>query len=70
MEWEEQNARHALLHDYTEEQNWRCMAVLKLILGDSDWLAALLEDLFVVLGRDAEQVDQLKGIDFLMVGVE
>ena len=70
MAWAEQNARQALLHDFTDEQNWRCLADLKLILGDSDGLAALLEDLFVVLGRDAEQVDQLKGIDFLMVGVE
>ena len=70
MAWAEQNARQALLHDFTDEQNWRCLADLKLILGDSDGLAALLEDLFVVLGRDAEQIDQLKEIDFLLVGVE
>lgn len=70
MAWAEQNARLALLHDFTDEQNWRCLADLKLILGDSHGLAALLEDLFVVLGRDPEQIDQLKGIDFLLVGVE
>ena len=70
MAWAEQNARQALLHDFTEEQNWRCLADLKLILGDSAGLEALLEDLFVVLGRDPEQVGQLKGIDFLLVGGE
>jgi tetratricopeptide (TPR) repeat protein len=70
MAWAEQNARQALLHDFTDEENWRCLADLKLILGDSDGLSALLEDLFVVLGRDPEQVDQLKGIDFLLVGGE
>lgn len=70
MAWAEQNARQALLHDFTDEENWRCLADLKLILSDSDGLAALLEDLFVVLGRDADQVDQLKGIDFLLVGGE
>lgn len=70
MAWAEQNARLALLHDFTDEENWRCLADLKLILGDSDGLAALLEDLFVVLGRDPEQVGQLKGIDFLLVGGE
>jgi tetratricopeptide (TPR) repeat protein len=70
MAWAEQNARQALLHDFTDEKNWRCLADLKLILGDNEGLAALLEDLFVVLGRDPDQVDQLKGIDFLLVGGE
>ncbi|MEJ6562949.1 MAG: hypothetical protein QNL85_04520 [Euryarchaeota archaeon] len=70
MAWAEQNARQALLHDFTDEQNWRCLADLKLILGDSDGISALLEDLFIVLGRDPDQVSQLQEIDFLLVGVE
>lgn len=70
MAWAEQNARQALLHDFTDEQNWRCLADIKLILGDSNGVEALLEDLFIVLGRDSEQIGQLKGIDFLLVGGE
>ena len=45
MAWAEQNARQALLHDFTEEQNWRCLADLKLILGDSEGLESRILDL-------------------------
>ena len=27
--WAEQNARQAILHDFTDERNWRCLAELK-----------------------------------------
>ncbi len=70
MAWAEQNARQALLHDFTDERNWRCLADIKVVNGDGLGLCAVLEDIFIVLGRDAEQVEQLKGIDFLMVGLE
>ncbi|RZD41678.1 MAG: hypothetical protein CXT70_04150, partial [Methanobacteriota archaeon] len=45
-------------------------ADVKIINGDGDGLSAVLEDVFIILGRDPELVDQLKDIDFLMVGVE
>ena len=70
MGWAEQNARQAILHDFTDERNWRCLADLKVMNGDEEGLHAVLEDVFVVLGRDPEHLDQLKGIDYLSVGLE
>ncbi len=68
--WAEQNARQAILHDFTDEKNWRCLADIKVIVGDGEGLCALLEDIFSVLGRDPDNVDQLQGIDFLKLGLE
>lgn len=68
LAWAEQNARQALLHDFTDERNWRCLAELKVLNGDAEGLHTVLEDVFSVLGRDPEHVDQLKGIDFLAHG--
>ena len=68
--WAEQSARQAILYDFTDEENWRCLAEIKLILGDSAGLSALLEDLFSILGRDPEQVEQLNNVDFLNFGLE
>ena len=68
--WAEQNARQAILHDFTDEKNWRCLADIKVIVGDGEGLCALLEDIFSVLGRDPDNVEQLQGIDFLKLGLE
>ena len=68
--WAEQSARQAILYDFTDEENWRCLADIKQILGDSEGLSAVLEDLFSILGRDPEQVEQLKNVDFLKLGLE
>ena len=70
MQWAEQNARQALLHDFTDERNWRCLADIKVVNQDGDGLSAVLEDVFIVLGRDPDQIDQLKEVDFLLVGLE
>ena len=70
MDWAEQNARQAILHDFTDERNWRFLAELKEMNEDSGGLQAVLEDVFVVLGRDPDNLDQLKGIDYLNVGRE
>ena len=29
LQWAEQNARQAILHDFTDEENWRCLATIK-----------------------------------------
>ncbi|HJM55198.1 MAG TPA: hypothetical protein QGI72_03015 [Poseidonia sp.] len=68
--WAEQNARQAILHDFTDERNWRCLAELKVANQDGDGLHAVLEDVFSILGRDPEHLEQLKGVDFLAVGRE
>ena len=70
MDWAEQNARQAILHDFTDERNWRFLAELKTLNEDSGGLQAVLEDVFVVLGRDPENLDQLVNIDYLNVGRE
>lgn len=70
MAWAEQNARQALLHDFTDERNWRCLADIKVVVQDGQGLCAVLEDVFTILGRDAEQIDQLKDVNFLLVGLE
>ena len=70
MAWAEQNARQALLHDFTDERNWRCLADIKVVVQDGNGLCAVLEDVFIILGRDAEQIDQLKDVNFLLVGLE
>ena len=70
MGWAEQNARQSILHDFTDERNWRFLAELKVMNNDEQGLHAVLEDIFVVLGRDPDNLDQLKGIDYLNVGRE
>ena len=70
MQWAEQNARQALLHDFTDERNWRCLADIKMGLKDNDGLGVVLEDVFVVLGRDTEQFEKLKNVNFLEFGLE
>ena len=68
--WAEQNARQALLFDFTHPDNWRVLANIKVQLNDETGLRALLSDLFSVLGRDPEQVTQLEGVSILDVGIE
>jgi hypothetical protein len=70
MDWAEQNARQALLHDFTHVDNWRALAGIKLAIEDEMGLRALLSDLFAVLGRDPDQVAQLSGVPILSVGSE
>ena len=38
ISWAEQSARQAILYDFTEEENWRCLAEIKVILGDAEGL--------------------------------
>ena len=70
LQWAEQNARQALLHDFTDERNWRCLADIKVVLKDNSGLGIVLEDLFTVLGRDTEQFEKLKTLDYLEFGLE
>ena len=68
--WAEQNAQQAVLYDFTDERNWRCLAEIKHMRLDNEGLSLVLEDLFVVLGRDPNQLGQLHGINHLEVGLE
>lgn len=70
LAWAEQHARQALLHDFTQEENWHHLGALKVRLADEVGLRSLLGDLFAVLGRDPEQISQLAEIDILSMGCE
>jgi len=70
LAWAEQNAQQAVLYDFTDERNWRCLAEIKHMRGDGEGLSLVLEDLFVVLGRDPNQLEQLQGINHMEVGLE
>ena len=70
MQWAEQNARQALLHDFTDERNWRCLADIKVQIKDNEGLGIVLEDVFTVLGRDTEQFEKLKDLNYLEYGLE
>ena len=70
LAWAEQNAQQAVLYDFTDERNWRCLAEIKHMRHDGVGLALVLEDLFVVLGRDPNQLNQLKDINHLELGLE
>ena len=70
VNWAEQNARQALLYDFTHPDNWRMLADIKQKLNDEIGLRSLLTDLFAVLGRDPEQLSQLDGLPIAEVGRE
>ena len=70
MQWAEQNARQALLHDFTDERNWRCLADIKVKSRTMRAWWIVLEDVFTVLGRDTEQFEKLKDLNYLEYGLE
>ncbi|MEC8670914.1 MAG: hypothetical protein VXY11_06790 [Candidatus Thermoplasmatota archaeon] len=70
LAWAEQNAQQAVLYDFTDERNWRCLAEIKKMRMDGEGLALVLEDLFIVLGRDPNQLSQIRGVNHLEVGLE
>jgi tetratricopeptide (TPR) repeat protein len=68
LKWAEQSARQAVLHDFTHEENWRMLAEIKTLAEDENGLRAVLEDLFAVLGRDPEHLQQLAEVNMLEHG--
>ncbi|MDP6703625.1 MAG: hypothetical protein QF760_03780 [Candidatus Thalassarchaeaceae archaeon] len=68
LDWAEQSARQAVLHDFTNPQNWRTLVQVKLKLGDESGIRAVLNELFTILGRDAEALSQLDGISMVHSG--
>ena len=67
--WAEQSARQAVLHDFTNPDNWRILVRIKLNVGDHAGIHAVLNDLFTVLGRDPVYLTQLEGVDMSESGV-
>ena len=68
LEWAEQSARQAVLHDFTNPHNWRILVQVKLTTGDDSGIRAVLNELFTILGRDPEALSQLDGVSMIESG--
>ena len=65
LSWAEQSAKQSVLYDFTNEENWRVLIRIKVLMKDSEGSRSVLSDLFSVLGRDPELMSQLSEIDFV-----
>ncbi len=61
--WAEQSARQAVLHDFTHPDNWRLLIKIKVLGEDATGIRTVLDELFLILGRDPELLAQLDGVD-------
>ncbi|MBA46113.1 MAG: hypothetical protein CMB31_05950 [Euryarchaeota archaeon] len=68
LNWAEQSSRQSILHDFTNEDNWRILIDIKILLSDEIGVRAVLEDLFIILGRNPERTDILSGINLVLHG--
>jgi len=68
LRWAEQSARQAVLHDFTHPDNWRTLLESKLANNDQNGVRAVLDELFLVLGRDPDLLLQLIDVDLLKSG--
>ena len=63
LNWAEQSARQAVLHDFTHPDNWRILLEIKVKAQDANGIRAVLDELFLILGRDPELLAQLDGVN-------
>ena len=49
--WAEQNAKQAILYDFTNPDNWHLLVKIKMINKDDIGIKLILEDLFNILGE-------------------
>ena len=65
LSWAEQSAKQSVLYDFTNEENWRVLIRIKVLMEDSDGARSVLSDLFSVLGRNPELMSKLSEIDIV-----
>ena len=65
LSWAEQSSKQSVLYDFTNEENWKILIKIKVLMQDSEGARAVLADLFSVLGRDPELMDQLADTDII-----
>ena len=65
LSWAEQSAKQSVLYDFTNEDNWKILIKVKVLMQDSEGARAVLADLFVVLGRDPSLMEQLADRDII-----
>jgi len=63
--WAEQSSKQSLLYDFTNEENWKLLIRIKVLMQDSEGARSVLADLFSVLGRDPELMGQLANKDII-----
>ena len=68
LNWAEQSSRQSVLHDFTNEKNWRQLIEIKILLSDDNGIRAVLEDLFVILGRNPERTNILIDVNLIKHG--
>ncbi len=59
LSWAEQSARQAVLHDFTHPDNWRILLEIKVSLHDNEGIRSVLDEVFLILGRDPELLSQI-----------
>ena len=70
LNWAEQSSRQSVLYDFTNDKNWRLLIQIKVLIGDKPGIHAVIEDLFLILGRDPERLRSLQDVDLLNHGVD
>ena len=70
LSWAEQSAQQAVLYDFTNPDNWVTLTKIKILRNDKVGIRAVLEELFTILGRDPELLNQLKNIDLTHNGMD
>jgi len=65
LSWAEQSAKQSVLYDFTNEENWEVLIKIKVLMRDSEGARAVLADLFSVLGRDPDLMEQLADRDII-----
>ncbi|MBK65026.1 MAG: hypothetical protein CMB47_05850 [Euryarchaeota archaeon] len=68
--WAEQNAKQAILYDFTNPDNWHLLVKIKMINKDDLGIKLILEDLFNILGRDKVLLEQLHNINLIQSGIK
>ena len=70
LNWAEQSAKQAVLYDFTNPENWIILTKIKILKKDIIGVRAVLEELFTILGRDPELLNQLKNVDLTHNGMD
>ena len=70
MMWAEQNAKQAILYDFTNPENWHLLVKIKIMNKDDLGIKLILEDLFNILGRDKDLLEQLRQINIIQSGIK
>ena len=68
--WAEQNAKQAILYDFTNPDNWYLLVQIKMINKDDLGIKLILEDLFNILGRDKDLLEQLHHVNIIQSGIK